>query len=216
MTKTTQVNCKLFSHEKKQLSEIFSKEDSGKKYHYSTSDVVFSSIMAGMSGFSSFRDIVSAKNIIPISPSQLCQRTMIISSENVREYLFTNFIHLKRNMDFRESMLIIDKTFIPLSKGEKWGKMCRTDEIDGKPIFEWGCEYSFACIYFSKSDKLIILDWEFVPEKKGEATASKTMMKRLSKKFKQKRIRIRLIVADRLYFDHFYSCYIYMISSLLL
>ena len=188
----------------KQLSKIFFKEDKGKKYFYSTGDVVFSSIMGGMSGFSSFRDIVSAKNIIPISPSQFCQRTMKISSENIRDYLFENFIHLKRNMDFRESMLIIDKTFLPLSKGEKWGKFCKTGEIDSKPVYEWGCEYSFACIYFPMADKLIILDWEFIPKGSGEATASKIMMSRLHRIFKQKKVRIRLIVADRLYFDHFY------------
>ena len=69
----------------------------------------------------------------------------------------------------------------------KQGNFCRAGEKTGKDIFDWGCEYSFACVYFPNADQLILLDWEFVPEETGEATISKFMMARLYKILKEKK-----------------------------
>ena len=60
------------------FSKIFIKEDKGKGYKYSTCEILLKGLLAGFFGLSSLRDYLILNDAVPISFSQLCQRTRII------------------------------------------------------------------------------------------------------------------------------------------
>ena len=199
----SQIKNIFFKAKKQLISKIFSKEDKNKNYIYSTSEVVFSFIMAGTLGFSTLRDMSKVRNIQKMSIPQLDKRSRIIKTEMIRDYLFEFFVSQKTKNGFKKAVLIVDKTNFNLPEYLKFGKwyIKNYDEPEKK---EYGVEYCFACIYFPESDQIILLDWEKVPKNGSESASSKIIMERLKKKFLSRKIRIWLILADRLYFQHYY------------
>ena len=197
------INHIFFKAKKQLISKIFSKEDKNKNYIYSTGEVVFSFIFSSLFGFSTLRDNQKIKKITKISQSQLCQRTRIINVEKIRKYLFQFFLDIKKKNKFGKAILIIDKTNFELPEYLDFGKwyIKNYNEVEKK---QYGVEYCFACIYFPESDQIILLDWEEVPKNGSESTSSKILMERLKKKFISRKVRLWLIVADRLYFQHYY------------
>lgn len=198
-----QLNSTPFSMFREVFSSIFFKEDQGKKYQYSTWKVLFKGVLGGMFSLVSLREHIALNEKVKISVSQFCQRTRIISLSLLRIALFMYFKRLKRRDNFRKCILIFDKTFFSLPSWIPFGKWCHVKQ-KGKETKEWGVEFSFILAYFPEAAQSFLLDWEFVPKGTGEERASKIAMDRVVRKMISHRVKVHLIIADRLYCNHYW------------
>jgi len=203
MVTNKHLNFTPFSLFREVFSSIFFKEDQGKKYQYSTWKVLFKGVLGGMFRLSSLREHIVLNEKVKISVSQFCQRTRIISLTLLRIALFMCFKHLKRREDFRKCIFIVDKTFFPLPKWVLFGKWCHLKQ-KGKETKEWGVEFSFVLAHFPNAGQSFLLDWEHVPKGTGEEKASKKAMERVVRKMIWHRVKVYLIIADRLYCSHYW------------
>ena len=192
-----------FSLFREVFSKTFSREDRGKSCLYSTWKALLKGVLGGLPGFSGIRDHLPPNNLAPISLSQFGARIRRISAGLLRQALLAYFKALKRREHFGKCVLIADKTFIPSPRRIERGKWCHVKRKE-KTSKEWGVEYSFVLAYFPDAGQGFLLDWEEIPKGTGEAKAGKRAMERVAGKLISHRVRVCLILGDRLHCSHYW------------
>jgi len=173
-----------------------------KKFKYSFKDVLRALLSFGFYGLKALRDIHILRKKVKISVSQLNQRISQIEKDFIRDFLLDKFSKLKKQGKNKLCYLILDKTFFPLPEHVGYGYRCFVRKKD-KETFLQGEEYSIALAYFPHSDIYHLLDWERIDKKvtMGEFSASQRLLRRIIKNLRSRRMRVRAIIGDKLYFS---------------